>query len=71
MKGYKTDEKHEESFSENGKLEYIITSKNHRDIFFLYRVENGEYIKTEHKSKNPMELKKYAGRWGSLNDQEG
>jgi hypothetical protein len=43
----------------NGKPIYIITSTKLRDEYYLYKVENGKYVKTKYKNKDPTELEKY------------
>lgn len=46
----------------NGKPAYAITSTKIRDVYYLYRVKEGELIKTNRKAENPNDLEKYV-KW--------
>ena len=38
---------------------YVITSTKLRDEYYLYKVKNGDYVKTRYKNKDPTVLEKY------------
>lgn len=38
---------------------YCITSNNDRSTYYLYEYKDNEFVKTIHKSDNPMELEKF------------
>lgn len=42
-----------------GEPMYVITSTKLRDEYYLYKVKNGDYVKTRYKNKDPTVLEKY------------
>lgn len=42
-----------------GKPMYVITSTKLRDEYYLYKVENGKYMKTQYNNRDPTVLEKY------------
>lgn len=44
----------------DGVVTHVITSTVIRDMYFLYKVENGKLKKTRYKSEDPTELERKA-----------
>lgn len=38
---------------------YKILTTKLRDIYYLYKLKSGKYVKTKHQSDNPTDLYKY------------
>lgn len=53
-----------------GRLLFVITSKEARDFYFLYRVEGETYTKLG-KSKNPLELVEKHGVLEAIRQSKG
>ena len=46
----------------NEKPAFAITSTKIRDVYYLYRVKDGELVRTNRRAENPNDLEKYV-KW--------